>query len=387
MLCALLPGLTGGYRMSTTVSRRAVIGASQALLAGVALGALPRSGAAQYSPSRAAASGAIRLAGNENPYGPGPAARAAIKSGVGDSWKYPILEEMAFKAVIAEREGLTPQHVLIGDGSSEILHIAALLAGSGGGELIAATPTFSFVADHVRAIGGSVREVPMDSGMRHDLKAMRAAVSPATRLVYVCNPNNPTGTLVSGAEVREFIATLPREITVLADEAYLEIASDMSEQSVVDQVRAGDNVIVARTFSKLHGLAGLRIGYALARPDLIKRMAALKLVAVSSLGLAAASASYGDMQFQALSRKNLAAGVAITTVALDELKLAYAPTRANFVFFDTGQPAAEFLAAMRQRGFSLGRPFPQYPSWCRVSMGTVEQMQLFASALRAHYAG
>ncbi|MCB1598185.1 MAG: aminotransferase class I/II-fold pyridoxal phosphate-dependent enzyme [Gammaproteobacteria bacterium] len=372
--------------MSTTVSRRAVIGASHALLAGVALGALPRSGAAQRPPSPAYSPRGIRLAGNENPYGPGPAARAAIEAAVPDSWKYPIFEEMALKALIAEREGLTPQHVLIGDGSSEILHIAALLAGSGGGELIAATPTFSFVADHVRAIGGSVREIPLDAGMRHDLKAMRAAASPATRLVYVCNPNNPTGTMVSGAELREFIAALPSDISVLVDEAYLELASDMSEHSVVDRVRAGDKVIVARTFSKLHGLAGLRIGYALARPDLIARMAKLKLVAASSLGLAAASASYTDLPFQALSRKNLAAGVAITTAALDELKRPYAPTRANFVFFDTGQPAAEFLAAMRERGFALGRPFPQYANWCRVSMGTVEQMQQFAGALRAHYA-
>lgn len=373
--------------MSTTVSRRTVIGASRALLAGVALAALPRSGTAQNPPSRAATSGAIRLAGNENPYGPGPAARVAIEAGVPDSWKYPIIEEMAFKAQIAAREGLTPQHVLIGDGSSEILHIAALLAGSGGGELIAATPTFAFVADHVRAIGGRVREIPLESGMRHDLQAMRAAVSPATRLVYVCNPNNPTGTLVSGTELREFIAALPRELTVLVDEAYLELASDMSEHSVVDRVRAGDNVIVARTFSKLHGLAGLRIGYALARPDLIARMAKLKLVAVSSIGLAAAAASYTDFPFQALSKTNLAAGVAITTAALDELQRPYIPTRANFVFFDTGQPAAAFLGAMRERGFALGRPFPQYPNWCRVSMGTVEQMRLFADALRAHYAG
>lgn len=373
--------------MNTTISRRAVIGASPALLAGVALGTLSRPGAAQSPPSRASASGAIRLAGNENPHGPGPAARAAIQAAVGDSWKYPIFEEMAFKAQIAAREGLTPPHVLIGDGSSEILHMAALLAGSGGGELITATPTFSFVADHVRAIGGSVREIPLDAGMRHDLKAMRAAVSPATRLVYVCNPNNPTGTMLSGAELREFIAALPREVTVLVDEAYLELASDMVEHSVVDRVRAGDNVIVARTFSKLHGLAGLRIGYALARPDLIKRMARLKLVAVSSLGLAAASASYTDLAFQSASRRHIAEGVAITTAALDELKRPYAATRANFVFFDAGQPAAEFLAAMRERGFSLGRPFPQYPTWCRVSMGTVEQMQLFAGALRAHYAG
>ncbi|MBM4222062.1 MAG: aminotransferase class I/II-fold pyridoxal phosphate-dependent enzyme, partial [Gammaproteobacteria bacterium] len=369
--------------MRTTVSRRAIIGASPALLAGVALGALPRSGVAQAPPGRMASPAAIRLAGNENPYGPGPAARAAIEAGIGDSWKYPIIEEMAFKARLAGREGLSPQQVLLGDGSSEILHIAALLAGTDGGEVITATPTFSFVAEHVRAIGGRVRQVPLDAGMRHDLKAMRAAVSPATRLVYVCNPNNPTGTLVSGAELHEFLATLPSGVTALVDEAYLELAADMAAESVVDRVRAGDNLIVARTFSKLHGLAGLRIGYALARPDLIERMTRLKLVAVNSLGLAAAAASHDDLHFQSLSRNKNAAGVAITTAVLDELKRPYAQTRANFVFFDTGQPAAAFLAAMRERGFALGRPFPQYPNWCRVSMGTVEQMRLFADALRA----
>jgi len=144
-------------------------------------------------------------------------------------------------------------------------------------------------------------------------------------------------------------------------------------------------VIVARTFSKLHGLAGLRIGYALARPDLIERMTRLKLTSVSSLGLAAAAASYGDMEFQAASRSHIAEGVALTTAVLDELKRPYAPTRGNFVFFDTGGPAREFIGAMRGQGFSLGRPFPPYDSWCRVSMGTVEQMAAFAAALRGHF--
>ncbi len=373
--------------MPTILSRRAVLGASRALLAGAALGPLAPVGAAQNAPRGAPESGAIRLAANENPYGPGPAARAAIQAAIADSWKYPFGEAMALKALIAGQEGLTPRHVMIGDGSSEILHIAALLTGPGGGELITAAPTFSFVAEHTRASGGSVREIPLDNELRHDLKAMRAALSPATRLVYICNPNNPTGTLVPGAELREFLAGLPRAVTALIDEAYLELAADMTEHSMADRVRAGDNVIVARTFSKLHGLAGLRIGYALARPDLIERMARLKLVMASSLGLAAATASYTDVAFQAESRRNIATGVALTTAVLDELKLRYAPTWGNFVFFDTGSPAPQFMAAMRRRGIVLGRPFAPYTTWCRVSMGTVAQMRLFADALRAHFAG
>jgi histidinol-phosphate aminotransferase len=239
--------------------------------------------------------------------------------------------------------------------------------------------------EHVRAIGGTVREVPLDADLRFDLAAMRGAITGATRLVYVCNPNNPTGTVVPGEALREFVATAPKDITVFVDEAYLELASDMAEASAVARVKAGDNVIVARTFSKLHGLAGLRIGYALARPDLIERMSKLK-IPLGMLGLAAANASYADLRFQEESRRNLAEGVSIATAALDSLKLRHTATRANFVFFDTGQPLAGFLSAMKQRGFSLGRPFPPYDTWCRVSVGTVRQMQDFAAALKVQYA-
>lgn len=383
--------------MTHALSRRALLRGAPGFVGGLSLAGLPRFAAGQAtgpasgppSGQRAAAGvparPAIRLAGNENPYGPGPAARAAIAAATGDSWKYPIMEEMAFKAQIAEREGLSPRHVLIGDGSSEILHIAALLAATAPGEVLTATPTFDLVAVQARAAGATVRELPLDAQMRFDLPALRAAVTPQTRLIYVCNPNNPTGTMVSGAALRTFIAALPPDITVLVDEAYLELSADMATESMAPLVHGGANVIVARTFSKLHGLAGLRIGYALARPDLIERMTRLKLTSVSSLGLAAAAASYGDMEFQAASRSHIAEGVAITTAVLDELKRPYAPTRGNFVFFDTGGPAREFIGAMRGQGFSLGRPFPPYDSWCRVSMGTVEQMAAFAAALRGHF--
>lgn len=328
----------------------------------------------------------IRLAGNENPHGPGPAARAAIAAAIGDSWKYPMAEEMALRTRIAEREGVTPRHVMIGDGSSEILHIAGIVFGLERGELLTAVPTFTMIADHARAIGAMVREIPLDGAMRYDLAAMAAAISGQTRLIYVCNPNNPTGTMVPGTDLREFIAAVARRAMVLVDEAYLEFLPDAAAHSAVARVIAGDDVIVARTFSKLHGLAGLRIGYALARPDIIERMSRLKLTAPASLGLAAAGASLADTEFQAFSRRSISDGVAITVSALEDIGLRFAPTSANFVFFDTGSPVREFLGAMRERGFSLGRPFPPYLNWCRVSIGTVEQMRSFDQALRAHYA-
>lgn len=366
--------------MSASLSRRELLRISGALAAGAAA---PLATAARAPEAPAAAAGPARLSFNENPYGPGPAARAAIAAGVADAWKYAVAEEMALRARIAAREGVPPAQVVVGAGSSEILHLAALAAGRG--ELVTAAPTFSLMAEEVRALGGAVREVPLDAQLRFDLGALRAAVGPATRLVYVCNPNNPTGTRVPGAELRAFIAGLPPEVTVVVDEAYLELASDMAGHSALASVKAGANVVVARTFSKLHGLAGLRVGYALARADLAEWMGRLKSSSVNGLGLAAASASYEDIAFQEESRRRLAEGLALTVATLRDLGLRHAESYANFVFFDTGGPVAAFTAAMRERGFALGRPFPPYASWCRVSMGTVAQMQGFAAALRAHY--
>ncbi len=377
----------GGSFMTSTVSRRTLIGASRLLIAGTALNALPRSVLAQNYPAAAAAAaqGLVRLSANENPHGPGPAARAAIQAAIGDGWKYPMTEEMTLKKQIAEREGLTPQHVMIGDGSTEILHITGLLAGISDGEVILAKPTFGLAGDHAKAVGATLREIPLDGEFRHDLKAMKAAINANTRLIYICNPNNPTGTALSGAALREFIAGVPPAVTVLVDEAYLELASDMAENSMVSRVKANDNVIVARTFSKLHGLAGLRIGYGLARPDLIESMSKVKLTVASSLGLAAAIASYNDMKFQDASRSAIAEGVAIAEGTLRDLKVRYVPTKGNFVFFDTGKPASEFLGDMRKRGFSLGRPFPPYDTWCRVSVGKVEEMQALSKVLREYF--
>ncbi|MDH5277322.1 MAG: aminotransferase class I/II-fold pyridoxal phosphate-dependent enzyme, partial [Gammaproteobacteria bacterium] len=154
-----------------------------------------------------------------------------------------------------------------------------------------------------------------------------------------------------------------------------------------DRVRAGEAVIVTRTFSKLHGLAGLRVGYALAPPELIQRLEKHRMTIQGCAGVAAATASYQDQEFQDLSRARLKEGLAITTEALQKLRRPHVENgRGNFVFFDTGGPVADFSAAMRRAGYMVGRPFPPYSSWCRVSMGTVEQMRGFAAALQTYFA-
>jgi len=374
--------------MSAQVTRRALVLGSSVVAATAVMSSRSGSAAESVAPVSVAPSGGglARLIANENPYGPAASARRAVTEVLATAWQYPMGHDQPLKKLIAEREGLTTAHVMLGDGSGEILRIAGLVYGMGGRDIVAARPTFGFLQDYARQLGATVTEVPLDENLRHDLKGLAAAVTGRTGLLYVCNPNNPTGTLVPGAELRPFLRDMAGRTTVLVDEAYLDLWADWPAHTATERVRAGDPVIVTRTFSKLHGLAGLRVGYALAPPEIIQRLEKHRVTLLGCAGVAAATASYQDLEFQAFSRARLQEGLAITTGALRELKRRHVEEgRGNFVFFDTGGPLADFSAAMRRAGYLVGRPFPPYDSWCRVSMGTVEQMRGFAEALRGYF--
>jgi len=381
--------------MSAHVSRRSLVLGSSAAAAAALMSSRSGFAAESVVPAASAPSAPAsfdpaggdlaRLSFNENPYGPAASARRAVTEALATAWQYPGGQD-PLKKLIAEREGLTPAHIMLGDGSGEILRIAGLVYGLGGREIVAARPTFGFLQSYARQLGAVITEVALDENLRHDLKGLAAAVTGNTALLYICNPNNPTGTLLPGAELRPFLQSVASRTTVLVDEAYLDLWDDWSAHTATDRVRAGDPVIVTRTFSKLHGMAGLRVGYALAPPAIIERLEKHRMTMLGSAGVAAATASYQDLEFQAFSKARLQEGLAITTAALRELKLRHVEQpRGNFVFFDTGGPLADFSAAMRRAGYLVGRPFPPYDTWCRVSMGTVEQMRGFAEALRGYF--
>ena len=192
--------------MSLNVSRRSLVLGSSALAASALVaersGAQPAAPVASTRP--AAAGGLARLIANENPYGPAESARRAVAEALPTAWQYPMTQQQALKKMIATREGLSPEHVLLGVGSGEILQIAALVFGQGGGEVVAAVPAFGLLQDYAKQVGGIVTEVPLNAGLGHDLQGLAAAVTTRTRLLYVCNPNNPTGTLVPGPELRPY---------------------------------------------------------------------------------------------------------------------------------------------------------------------------------------
>jgi histidinol-phosphate aminotransferase len=351
------------------------------LMAGVlALGLAERSAAATPRGSLR------RLIANENAYGPSPAARAAARRGVAEGWKYAFREVAALKRAIAVREDVDQAQVMVTAGSVEALRVAVIGLTGGQGSVVAARPAFALLPDYARELGCEVREVPLDETLSHDLDRMAAAVTDDTRLVYLCNPNNPTGTRLPPARMTAFVREVSTRAPVLVDEAYLDLDPDWRNLTAVRRLQAGDAVIVTRTFSKLHGMAGLRVGYALAPAPLVARLEKLRISQMNYPGVLAATASLADAEFRDFSRERIRAAMRLTTGAFEELQLRYVPSHGNFVCFDTGGSPEAFAAGMRERGILTGMPVRDHPGWARVSMGRIEDMEVFAQAAR-HYFG
>jgi histidinol-phosphate aminotransferase len=346
--------------------------------AGVGVASRPTAAAQSNDP--------VRLVANENPYGPSKSAQKAMSDSLGSGWMYSASEGRILREIISDREDLSQDHILITAGSGELLKMAGLSYGMTG-EIVSAKPTFSMLVAYAKGAGATVKEIPLDQNMRHDLSAMEAQVTKHTSLIYICNPNNPTGTVLDADDLRSFIDGVESRATVFVDEAYVDLLDEPKHNAMVDQIRAEKNVIISRTFSKIHGMAGLRVGYAIARPDIIKRLRPLQMSFQNCMGARAAIASYQDFEFQAFSKNKIQECISVTQSTLEDLSLPYTPSVTNFVLFDTGGSVRDFTLAMREKGLLVGRSYAPYGSWCRVSMGTVEQMGRFSDALREYYKG
>jgi histidinol-phosphate aminotransferase len=321
------------------------------------------------------------LCWNENPYGPSPAARTAIAQSIAEGCRYPDDENPRLVNLLAEKEGLGADHIVTGTGSGELLRALGLLAARQHGEIVAAEPTYSELTEYAQHAGAALNLVPVDKQLRHDLSAMHAAVSAKTRLVYICNPNNPTGTMVDAAAIAAFVAALPDHVTTVIDEAYMEFVE--GTPSSVSLVTGPKRVVVLRTFSKLHGMAGVRYGYGIARPEVIKEISAACMTTPNIFAVRGAYASLGDKEFLADCRRRIVASRARLTAELARLHFPYAEPHGNFVFFDTGVPIKQFTEFMQHRNIAVGRRFPLYENWCRVTIGTDPQIDAFIEGVRA----
>lgn len=322
--------------------------------------------------------GVIRLNSNENPNGPARAAVDAITRAFVDANRYTQSNDAALRAAVARRHGVKEENVLLGAGSGETLRICSEALTSSTAHLVAAAPTFEQPAAHMTRLGRETKAPPVDSMLRLDLGAMVAA-SPSAGLVFLCNPNNPTGSAYPLSDVLAFIQDVHRRSPnsfVLVDEAYFEYCDLAGYGTAIPAALADPRIIVARTFSKVFGLAGMRVGYGIAHADTIKRLEPWRLQnSVSALSSAAAMASCelaGHIKEQQ-RLNNEARAYALKT--LNDAGFKALPTYTNFVMADIRRDAKAFQDACAKEGVAIGRPFPPLNTHARISIGTMDEMR------------
>ncbi len=326
------------------------------------------------------ASGVVRLSANENPYGPSPAAFDAMRQAFDLAWRYPDEAADALVAELAKLHGVPGDHILLGNGSGEILKLSAAAFTAREKPVVMADPSFEAIGRYARTAGAEVVKVPLAADYRHDLEQMLPA---GAGLVYLCNPNNPTASLTPKAEVRSFLARVPATTAVLADEAYAHYADSGDYESVIPLVKDRPNLIVARTFSKIYGMAGLRCGYAVARPETLERLRQQQTWdSVNIMAIVAAHASLGDSAHVERSRRlNRETGTYVRS-ALEAMGYTPIPPQTNFLMVDVRRDVGPVIEALKQRGVEVGRRFPSLPSFLRVTIGSRPQMEAFLAALK-----
>ena len=323
----------------------------------------------------------IRLNANENPYGPSPKAREAVTNILNEGNRYPFVALTEVKKILAEKEGVTPDHIMLSPGSSEALSVGGLYASLEGGSVMSADPTFTELMNYAQVFNARWDKINLNDKLEHDYSKMLSSIKKDTRLIFIVNPNNPTGTLVDPKIVREFCLEASKKAIVFSDEAYLEFLEPKDQSSMIDLVRAGENVIVCRTFSKIYGLAGMRLGYIIARPDIISKLIPYQMgFPISQTAIAAALASLGDTEFINMTRnKNKLARKHLENF-IDTKGYFYGKSHTNFMFFECKTDGQKLLTQMADRGIGIRIWDYKDQEWCRVSIGTLEEMRTFTKA-------
>jgi len=376
--------------METQLSRRNWFKSTFAMSAGLALSgslvsrleAAPLSRAEREFFAMKANNGAkVRLNSNENPYGPSKKAREAVVQILGEANRYQFTTQEVLRKKLAEREKVDPSYIMFGSGSGEILCLVGASYGLDGGSVLSSYPTFPLLMNYAQGVNARWDKVDLNDKLEHDYNKMASAIKDDTKVIFVCNPNNPTGTVVDPKIVRAFTEEASKKALVYADEAYLEFLGSIEDKSMVDLVRKGSNVVVSRTFSKIFGLAGLRIGYIVAHPDIIKKLSKFgDSISASQTAIAAAQASLGDEEFMQMVRQKNADARKVLTDYLESKKYKYGKSEINVVFFPAPKDGKTILAKMEEKGYLIRVWDYQGSEWCRVSIGTSEEMKGFVKA-------
>lgn len=327
----------------------------------------------------------IRLSANENPYGPSEKVRSAMVNAFEKVCRYPGMFQAELQQMLADKHGVGKDNILLVAGSTEGLKLCGLTYGSNGKEIVAADPVFKALMTYAEHFGSYIHRVAVDDQLQHDLEEMEARVTQNTGLVFVCNPGNPTGTVVPAPKMRQFCDELSNRTMVFSDEAYFDYITEPNYPSMVELVKQDKNVVVSRTFSKVFGLAGIRVGYLIARPDIIARLGQAMMARPNVLAIFAAIEALKDKDFYQLSLAKNRICKNMIYETLDELGMEYQASHTNFVFFKTGKDIAEVQKAILKHGIAIGRPFPPLRDWCRISTGRIEDVQQFCDALKKEF--
>ncbi|PIB34324.1 histidinol phosphate aminotransferase [Reichenbachiella sp. 5M10] len=325
-----------------------------------------------------------KLNANENPYGPSPKAIQAVqeKAFMGNRYAWTELFDLINK--IAAKEGVDPKRIMMGPGSSDLLEKTAMVLFMDGGNVVSADPSYMSLIQVAQSTGANWKAIPLKKDWSHDLQAMEKAIDSETKLVYICNPNNPTGSMTDHNELLDFCSRVSEKVPVFIDEAYLGFLDDAAQKSMVSLINEGKNVIIARTFSKIHGMAGLRVGYIVASDKIISQISKITRggMGISYTSIFAASASMDDVAFQNESRKLNAQARSYVCEELDTLGYKYIPSSTSFVIFPIEMDGKVFLEKMINTGVAVRSFKIMDKTWCRVSIGTMDEMKIFIQSLK-----
>lgn len=324
-----------------------------------------------------------RLLANENPWGPSKKAVAAIAESASKGNRYVYKSCLKMIEILAQKEGVAPENILLAPGSTDVLEKVAFALCMKGGNVISADPSYMSLVNTATSIGATWKNVPLRADYAHDLTAMAGVVDADTKLIYICNPNNPTGTLTPIEEIKTFSRKVASKAPIFIDEAYLELLDEPDKQTAVGLIKEGHDVIISRTFSKIHGMAGLRIGYMVAKPERVKMIQDLVRteMGISITSLEGALASMNDIEFQNYTRTNNKKNREYVFAELTKAKMNPIPSYTSFILFPIQIPVKDMMAKMLEKGVGIrgydihGKPYG------RVSMGTMDELKLFVKTL------
>ncbi|MBD3628813.1 histidinol-phosphate transaminase [Cyclobacterium sp.] len=325
-----------------------------------------------------------RLLANENPFGPSSSVQKAIAESISLGNRYGHGDAAYLIDMLAEKEGVKPENIMLGPGSTDMLEKTAIVLCQKGGNVISADPSYMSLVNTAKAMGGDWKAVPLKADYSHDLDAMESAIDSETKLLYVCNPNNPMGAITDPAELKTFCKSASKKRPIFVDEAYLEFMEKPEDHTMVGLVQAGHDVMVARTFSKIHGMAGLRVGYLVATEERIKSITSMVrgTMGLCVTSLKGAIASLKDEKFIASCRKWNKESKEYTLDQVRSMGFDPITSHTSFMIFPIQQEGKAFAGKMMDQGVGIRVYSIADSPWCRVSMGTMDEMKLFVDALK-----